>query len=349
MGKNNEGKSAMCERLFFVAVGAFSVAISGCAHAPDVSINYHLTQTKVSVRVLRTIACDAANNPIIANATTPSAHHFADATNHSLSLSALKGPFSDSDIKVELTDDARIKAINATSTGQGEVILKSFLTLASTVVARTAKTGGSPQECKDIKDFGGGKPLTIAYEGEIDLVNARLNTSQPIAPDATSAGYAAALSGVLGSMCVTATKIQATTAPASKGPKVKDLILKARQPGVVNLEVTTGIGGCSATKVWSGQVPVAQFGIDYDLPIPKPAAFGKQTFAASFSDSGALSSLQYVTGSGEAQAANTIGSLVTALRGDTTTQKLAEVRAEADLIAQQQRLVQCLADRTACK
>lgn len=333
-----------------LAVCSFTGVLAGCAHTPDVTVNYHPAQTKVSVRVLRTIACDAADNPIIANAITPTAVHFADqSVQHQLALAALKGPFSDSDIKVELTEDGRLKTINATSTGQGETILKSFITLASTVVAKTAKTAGSPEACKNVKDFGGSKPLTLIYETEVMLAGGNLGKAQVIPPDATSAGYDAVLKGVLGDVCVTGKKLDAPKAPAANGAVDKVILVAARQPGTLALSVTTGVGGCIANPIWAGQVPVAQFGTAYALPIPAPAAFGKQVFAASFSDSGALSSLQYAAVAGEGQAANTFGSLVTALRGDTTAQKLAEVKAEADLIAQQQRLVLCLADRTACK
>jgi hypothetical protein len=49
------------------------------------------------------------------------------------------------------------------------------------------------------------------------------------------------------------------------------------------------------------------------------------------------------------QALNVASAALEAARGKTTTQKAAEIKAEADLTAQQQRLVQCLADPKNCK
>ena len=68
-----------------------------------------------------------------------------------------------------------------------------------------------------------------------------------------------------------------------------------------------------------------------------------------FAESGALTSVQYATNTGAGQALNVAASALTALQGETTAQKVAAVKAEADLIAQQQRLVQCLADPPSCK
>jgi hypothetical protein len=96
-------------------------------------------------------------------------------------------------------------------------------------------------------------------------------------------------------------------------------------------------------------VPVAQLGKDYQLPVPRAAAFGKQTFGAAFAESGALTSVQYVSNSGAAGALGSANSLATIAQGETTSAKVAEVKAEADLIAQQQRLLQCQADPKSCK
>ena len=85
------------------------------------------------------------------------------------------------------------------------------------------------------------------------------------------------------------------------------------------------------------------------FPIPAAAAFGKEVFAVTFADSGALSSVQYVSNTGTGQVLNVANAGLTAFKPETTAQKAAAVQAEADLIAQQQRLVQCLADPSSCK
>ena len=72
-------------------------------------------------------------------------------------------------------------------------------------------------------------------------------------------------------------------------------------------------------------------------------------FAASLSESGALKSVQYASETGGAQAVGALSTLLTMVQGETTSQKAIEVKAEADLITQQQRLVQCIADPKFCK
>ena len=59
--------------------------------------------------------------------------------------------------------------------------------------------------------------------------------------------------------------------------------------------------------------------------------------------------MQFVSNTGTGQALNVAGAGLTALEGDTTAQKAAQVKAEGDLIAAQQRLVACKADPASCK
>jgi hypothetical protein len=90
-------------------------------------------------------------------------------------------------------------------------------------------------------------------------------------------------------------------------------------------------------------VAVSQMGALYKLPIPTPVLFGKEALAAAFAESGALTPVQFTSTTGTGQALNVLSAGQTALKPETTTQKA------ADLIAQQQRLVGCLADPKSCK
>jgi hypothetical protein len=76
--------------------------------------------------------------------------------------------------------------------------------------------------------------------------------------------------------------------------------------------------------------------------------FGKKVFVAQFAESGAITSVEYSSNTGSAQALNVLNAAAQAPE-QITAQKMAEIKADADLIAQQQRLVQCLADRSQCK
>lgn len=333
-----------------LAMGALAACLAGCAHLPDVTVGYYLAKSKVNFKVIRTVACDANNNPIVANSTTPTVTHSADPGQFvPIRLAGLKGTFSDTDLKFEFYEDGRLKSVNATSTGQGEVIFKTVVTIATAVLALDGSTKTYPQECNFIKSAGGGKPLTLTYEGEVDIGRSP-NDKQDIPPDTTSGVYAIILAKAIGYVCATVEGAEAAKAPATYELQAGDVVLRARQPGLVRLRVVAGgMNDCKIDTVWEGKLPVAQFGTVYSLPIPAAASFGKQVFAASFLESGALTSVQYTTNTGAGQVLNLTSSALTALQGETTAQRALDVKAEADLIAQQQRLVQCLADPKTCK
>lgn len=323
--------------------------LGGCAHLPDATVGYYLPTSDVSFKVMRTIACDGAGNPIIATAVTPTVRHYANKTGanalKTVSLARLKGDLSDSDVKFDFYEDGRLAGINASTTGQGEAILKTAISLVSTVV----KTGGfgiltlTPNRCQQIKDFGGGKPLTVTYSGSVSLTDA---ATTDIMPDADSAFYADTFKDVLRPITATVEGHSVPDAPVAFAAGIKDVILTARQPGTVRIKMR--IAGVDK-PVWNDELVVAAFGTDYSLPIPRPVAFGKKTLAVSFAESGAIKSIQYVSNTGAGQTLNVANAGLTALQGDTTAQKAADIKAEADLIQQQQRLVTCKADPATCK
>lgn len=327
-----------------------AIWLGGCAHTPDITLGYYLPKSSVSFKVIRTIACDASDNPIVATAVTPTVKHSADmSSRQTVALSGLRGTFSDSDVKLEYYEDGRLSGVNASSTGQGEAILKTAITLATAVFGLDGGSRTHPAECAEIKTYGGGKPLAIINEGSVDLTKGQ-NDAQPIAPDTASAFYANRLKAILGGVCAHMAGSTTPQAPAQYQAASGDVLLHLRQPGTASIKLTAGpTNGCEGTEIWNDSVPAAQFGTAYILPIPAAAIFGKQQFAVGITESGALKSVQYASNTGAGQVLNVGSTALTALQGDTTTQKLAEVKAEADLIAQQQRLVGCLADPTTCK
>lgn len=333
----------MC--LFNIALVFF---VSGCAHVPNATIVYYLPKSKVDFKVIRTVVCDEADHPNVVNSVTPSVAHSADKDKfEQIQLSGLKGVFSDTDVKFEFYEDGRLKGVNAISTGQGETILKTAVTIAAATFGVKYGTPAYPKQCAFIKSANGGKPLTLTYEGAIDLNNKK---PQNISADIASAFYAANLENAIGHVCAVVEGVDAATkVPLEYTPQDGDVLLKALQPGLVKLKVFAGGANECKGKIWDGVLPVAQFGVLYTLPLPSPALFGKEVFSASFQESGAISSVQYSSNTGAGQALNVANSAVTAINGESTAQKAADVKAEADLIVQQQRLAQCLADPKNCK
>ena len=311
----------MSNQVRTVTIAAFAGIVGGCAHLPDVTVGYYLTRSKVSFKVIRVVACDGNNNVIVANATTPTVTHSADSNQFfPIGLSGLRGTFSDTDVKFEFTEDGRLKSINATSTGQGEAIFKSVVSIITPIFALDGGDKSYPTECAAIKKATGDKPLTLTYEGEVDLSKGP-KESQNIPPDTTSNFYAVTLMDAIGKVSAIVGEHRFPKPPATYSTQSGDVMIEAQQPGSVQIKVLAGNSDEFQVKpAWQGKLPVAQFGTRYSLPIPAPATFGKQVFAASFAESGALTSVQYVSNTGAGQALNVLSAAQSALKGETTAQ-----------------------------
>ena len=332
-----------------------AVMVASCAHMPDVTMNYYLPQTAISFKVVRTIACDSTQHLVDANTVTPSVTSFADVGKpQSVSLKRLRGPFSDSDAKFDFYDDGRLKAINTTVEGQGESIVKSTVTLLGTLgTLLSLQLENQPPKvdiCAFIKANGDSKPLTLTYQGQVKIPSSGFGnlpgSCDPLPADTGSAHFAEVLSPTIGGICAQVEDVRPAKAPVNYQAAQGDTLLTLRQPARVRIRVNSGL---AALPIWEDDLPVAQFGTEYVLPLPQAAAFGKETFVLALGESGALQSVQYTSKTGAAASANAANSVGVALQGETTAQKVADVKAEADLIAQQQRLVQCKADPKNCK
>ena len=336
----------------------------GCATLPDVSVGYYLPRTDISFKVIRTVACNKKNELQVVNSATSSVIHSADRSPcnfKKIELTKLKGFFSDTDVKFDFYDDGRLKNINATSTGEGEAILKTVVAIASAAaLAWTEIIPTYPEACGSIRNAGDGNPptMTLVYDGKVNVDEGYYDSGQEIGADPKTGIYLKntdGLANAVGKVCVFVEKPSAPGALVLPNtPNKSDYKLELRQPALVNIAIIAGSNSCDKLEdqkfepTWQGKVPVAQVGTLYYLPIPAPKIFGKEVFAASFTDSGMLTSIQYVKNTGAGQALNVINSGLTALESETA-QSAEKVKAEADLIAQQQRLAQCLVNPSTCK
>ena len=325
------------------------LALTGCAHLPDATVHYYLPKTDVSFKVVRVLTCDAKNNVLAADSIIPTVTHSADhALVRSVSLAQLKGAFSDSDVKFDFYDDGRLQGFNGVSTGQGEAILKTVISIAAAALPFDTPTISGSTVCADIKKVGDEKPLVLTYQGTIDLGD---KTAQELMPETSNVivdQYK--LQPAIGKVYATVLEQKAPAPRTSYKTKEGDILLPLREPGLANVKVTTGDDDtCTHNTIWEEYLTVAQFGTPYDLPLPPAVIFGKRALGASFSESGALKTVQFTSETGTGQALNVLSAAQTATAGKTTAEKAAAIQAEADLIAQQQRLLQCLADPKNCK
>jgi len=325
---------------------ATTLLLSACAHLPDAKFGYFLPETTVKIAALRTVACSDDDHLFVATTITPSASSSAAQESRKyveIDLNQLSGPFSDATAKLERYEDGRLKGWNSSTTGRGEDAIKSVLSLATVATGGAIKPAIAPlSACNFVRKVGKDGALSISYSTDLDLNK----TSQSLTPDTKSQGYAAALAHVLPTMTITQIKVVKPEKPVSYVKKSdNEPVIKALEPGLLYLNVTDDSGN----QLWSGAVPVAQLGTPYDIPIPKPALFGKLSLNVAFAESGALDSIEYLDTNGVNQLTDSLTELSKATNGDTTASKVADAKNEADLIFQQQRLVLCKASPSTCK
>ncbi|OLL28140.1 hypothetical protein BTH42_29670 [Burkholderia sp. SRS-W-2-2016] len=267
----------------------------------------------------------------------------------SLDLSQLDSSFSDTDVSVTMTDDARLKAINAKQIGQAETIIKEAVTLSGVLVANRAR------EQRDWCTFKeSAKPVTITYS----KLNQKFSdlfyqgTDKIDAMEADSGSQAtfelvkkSSLEKYIKPTLIVraAHPIQPVTEQSSSGVEV-------RLPVIYQVSVEL-MWGKPARMVGQQNVLLPSEGRlrDYPLHIPRPAAFGTQQFALTLAESGAVTSIQYVKNSGTVNAMTGAADVLTPLKRPTTSDRVDAIKAQADLIAQQQRLATCQATPSSCK
>jgi hypothetical protein len=138
-----------------VSATLICLLVAGCASIPDVTISYYFPRAETQITVTQTIGCSqkvADTHRVIrsvisvAPATANSAdvewmENGAPRKGH-FHYKDMSGTFTDGDATVTLTPDGRLSGVNATSSGQGDAIVKNLITVAGAVAA----FGGLRQE-----------------------------------------------------------------------------------------------------------------------------------------------------------------------------------------------------------
>jgi len=328
-----------------IAVAATSMT-GACATMPDVQYHYYLPMSETKVTVTQTVACDAKKTRLhIVNSVNQVTGFKSDPTRpQAFALGALDGAFSDISSTFTFTDDGRLKTVNAATTGQGEAVLKSAVSLATVGLGAIGADGGErPEPCEVIAAWGDGKPVTLIYSATVTYPEP--GASQwPLTPEDGSRTLHGLLKHRLPPLTLKAgAPVELTpsiTAPSSGRSTTVSLTLSRVQS--IPLEVTSG-----TASIWTTSIVTPARG-SYVVPVPKSALFGKQTFGLTVSDPGAVVSVNYAKDTGVAGSLNAAQAVGAAATPDTAAQQAAATKAEADLIAQQQRLARCQADPKTC-
>lgn len=335
---------------------SFSIGLFACARIPDVSTNYYLTKSSLRVDLTRALSCDPGGRVQITNAVSPIVSNSADFDYvKKLDFSKFQGNFTDPDISVTFFTDGRLKSINSTQTGTARQIVESTLAVAITAFPQISNLSESGEEepqvdlCDYIKTNGNAKTkiLTLQYSNAIAVSKPG---GQPLKPVGATQVYHADIFGgnSLPSIHTHSEDLRNLDDPVDQATVLGGDVLWARHLTRVSLRLFAEDAFRRAGPVWDGAVLMALPGTEYRISIPNPPAFGKQQFQVVFSDSGALEILKYGSQSGASDAAGLAGSVVSQLQETPAAEQAAALKAEADLIAQRERLTRCQANPSEC-
>lgn len=333
-----------------------SLVLAGCATVPDVKYSYYQVGWKATVTVTQTIGCDASKQSLVilnTAATTPS--YFADtkAPVRELLAKDLRGDFADSEFKITFTPDGRLKTINQSATGQGEAVVKALVTVvaAAAAVAAAPPFGGPPKPCDLIDQWGGGKPVTIVYEANVDA--SKLGTTVPLSAQPTNQAFYDQLKPHLPVLAATVGPAAPYSAGAAfrvpaDGKSFGGILLKLQEINALTISVTAANPSTKTLIALDQATFLIPTATTYDLPIPKPPVFGKQVFELILTDAGAISSISYNKVDGTASGLNAVASVLNA-ETNITTAKTNAIKAQNDLIAAQQKAITCETKPADCK
>jgi len=332
------------------------LGLAGCATVPDVKYTYYQTKWKAVASVTQTLACDAAKQSLLILQTAVTAPSYSSDTKaepRAIYAKDLRGDFASSEFKIAFTADGRLKTINQSSTGEGEAVAKAAVTLIATVaaVAAAPPLGPPPTECEIVDKWGGSKPVTITYEATLDSTHiGKTVPLEPLPPNALlHQKIKAKLPLLLANVSSVAEhKAGATFRDTKDAESYDGVLLKLQRIGAVAVTVTALDSSNGARTGLDESTFLVPLATSYDLPIPKPPLFGKQTFELIIADSGAISSISYNKVDGTAPA---LSAANFALNAETsvTAAKTAAIKAQNDLIAAQQKAILCESKPVDCK
>lgn len=328
-----------------VTISAASL-LAGCATTPEVTLSYRYPTWTVVATITQTLGCTSGDKSklIVLNSPSVTTIYSSDYATPAATLNIhdLKGSFADAEISMSFTDDGRLKAVNQSSNGQGENILKAAISLGSLaqLLMLVPEEEDVTKACKVIDKWGGGKPITLTYKAK----------AQPGAQEADfevppeSNGLYDEIKGALKGFTLKVGNItNIEGGPTYSKPASNDFVmLKLRMVGHADVAILRDKDLIGSTQIVVPNVSAPS----YELPIPKAALFGKQTFALALSDAGAVSSISYGSTSGAAGTLNVLGAVANV---GTPAYEAANLKAQADVIAQQQRLVLCQTKPDQCK
>lgn len=349
----------MLKNVFLLSAAA--AALCACSSTPDVTYQYYPAKSVTVLSVTQNLACTKAvkhGEPpklvVTSVLQTPTTTYSADYGQgpYRLRLRDLDSTLADTDTMFTLSDDGRLKTINATTTGQGETILKSAITLGTAVVAfagaefaaqqnidteifkreaeQRRKAKPKPTPCQILANWpAGDKGVSLIFTTVVDLN--RLPANRPVYLNRPGAAVVPAAEATP-EPTTSVSDPQLYKAMTATGPVLPRVSMKVAGKTPLQRaadyvpdtservgEVTLQDAQAVRMDFWvddnwaaSNVATIPVAGSNYLLPVPKATAFGNSKIGLTLSDSGTVTSIEYGKNTGAAGPMNVVSSAVTA-------------------------------------
>jgi len=342
-----------------IAAISILLFLGGCATIPDVTYRYYPAQFTITVKVIQTLGCNDDKTALVVSNVPSVAPEYSSNIHGKLMeirLKDLRSITADSDMKMNFTEDGRLKSINQSTTGQGESIIKSAVVLGTALApfmaAAPVKQPPIVAACTAIDQSGKGKPVTLTYEKKIssekELVDLELDSSSLTAE---SKNLYLKIKNVLPRIKVAVAMTNDGSGAICNECSSENNVVKLalQKVGLAEFRFQYCEAGDDNFKDFGKfNIVVPEDGEVYCLPIPRPALFGKQEFSLELSNAGAITAVGYTSNAGTATA-GVLNSLGAIANTQTPAAKAQQLKEENDLIAQEQRRILCTTKPAQCK
>jgi len=358
-----------------------ALVLAGCAALPPVALRYYAPRAATTVAVERSLVCDKSRDTVlVADAVDVGVTYSADLRRPYV-LHLGNAGVGTAEIGVKLSTDGRLLAVNSAVDGVADSAIRPAFNLAALALRGAGAQATPPSApCELLARLAGDKPLNLRYTLELDSAGAvalagpapspaapplpvALPPSAALLPRAAlplrASAATRALEPQLAALALPPLTVSASMTPLAPAAAAEGAVIAdageagAGEPPALLLPATAAL----RLIVRSGEDVIAERMLAvpapgaWRLPLPAPILLGKQDMALTLSDAGAVTSLHYgKSGASAGLAAGFYaGAAGIAAGAPSPSDAVAALKAQADLIVQQQRLLLCQARPADCK
>lgn len=328
----------------------------GCASMPDAKVQYYLPKSSADITVNQTVSCIDTSNPVVETTVGFEEKYFANLNQtKSINFSDLDTFYSTGSAEISFSKDGRLESFNSTSTSAVSDIVTTTISFldAFGVLGNIQPADQVQSACEKINQVAGqnnGKqlPLSITLKSNIQFLEERKFKSSPFRITGYPQSFYDKIVPAVGTLSYVIDVSVPTPAKPVNAPNKGDRAIILVEPLVIPVKVILTSSVNRESTEYYAKISVPQWGTEYSIPVPKPPIFGSNTLNLNLHPSGKIKTLKYGTTNGAKDLGTTINSISEVL-AETDAEKAAALKAEADVLAQQQRLLKCKTIPEECK